>query len=372
MKKQPSLLIVDDNPENLTVLGNILGKKERKLIFAQNGAAALNVVKNKKPTLILLDIMMPNMDGFEVCRQLKQDTELADIPVIFLTAKTEREDVITGLKMGAVDYVTKPFNSEELLTRVNTHLELQTTKQQLQETIAAKQEALATKDKLFSIIAHDLGNLFSSLLGFSSILAEKEDMTLSVTEKKEYSQDVLQLVERGYSLLKNLLQWSRAQTGRLQVNPIAINLPNLLLQNIQLQTKTAKAKNIKLFSDIDEEAITMFADENISNTVIRNLLSNAIKFTPSSGEVRISSKRVAENLIEISVSDTGVGIKPKMLQKLFKIDTSHTEGTAGEIGNGLGLILCQELIGKCGGTIGVESEEGKGSRFYLRLPMTDQ
>lgn len=370
MKKQLTILIVDDNPENLSVLGNILGKNGHNLIFAQNGVVALNVAKKRKPTLILLDIMMPNMDGFEVCRQLKQNVTLAEIPVIFLTAKTEKEDVITGLKLGAVDYVTKPFNQEELLARVNTHLELQTAKEELRAAFIAKKEALATKDKLFSIISHDLSNLFNGLLGISSLLAEKDEVTLSDAEKEEYSQDVLRLASRGYNLLKNLLEWSRSQTGRMQVKPIAINLSNLIQQNIQLLEENAKAKNINLYAHLDEDALSVFADLNMFDTVIRNLLSNAVKFTPPSGEIQIFSKKVANNLIEISVSDTGIGIKAEDIDKLFRIDVTHTTpGTAKEVGNGLGLILCQEFTEKCGGTLGVESEEGKGSRFYIRLPI---
>jgi DNA-binding response OmpR family regulator len=144
-KQQLDILIVDDNPENLSVLGNILGKKNHNLIFAQNGVVALKIVKNRKPSLILLDIMMPNMDGFEVCRQLKQDAILAEIPVIFLTAKTETEDVVAGLKLGAVDYVTKPFNQEELLARVNTHLELKMAKEELRAAFIAKKRSVGDK-----------------------------------------------------------------------------------------------------------------------------------------------------------------------------------------------------------------------------------
>ncbi|RKZ87384.1 MAG: hypothetical protein DRR19_13705 [Candidatus Parabeggiatoa sp. nov. 1] len=135
MKRKPTILIVDDNPGNLAVLGSIVTENGYIPGFATNGAIALASVKKKRPDLILLDVMMPEMDGFEVCRQLKQDATLADIPIIFLTAKTEKEDVIAGLSLGAVDYVTKPFNKSELLSRVNTHLELQATKEELRNTL---------------------------------------------------------------------------------------------------------------------------------------------------------------------------------------------------------------------------------------------
>ncbi|MDM8559347.1 response regulator [Candidatus Parabeggiatoa sp. HSG14] len=142
MKKKQSVLIVDDNPENLAVLGSIVAENGYIPSFATGGTTALASIKKKRPDLILLDVMMPDIDGFEVCQQIKQDAKLAEIPIIFLTAKTEKEDVIAGLELGAVDYVTKPFNKSELLTRINTHIELQTIKNELKEALIAKENAL--------------------------------------------------------------------------------------------------------------------------------------------------------------------------------------------------------------------------------------
>jgi signal transduction histidine kinase len=362
MNKKPTVLIVDNNPENLGILGDMVAGNGYIPGFAPDGITALAAIKKKHPDLVLLDVMMPDMDGFEVCRRLKQDATLADIPVIFLTAKTEKDDVIAGLELGAVDYITKPFNKKELITRVNTHLELQAAKEELRE-------ALATKDKLFSIIAHDLGNLFNGLLGFSSIVAGKTAKRISDSKKEEYNQYILQMVEKGSNLLKNLLYWSKAQMGSFKINPETINLQRLVHQNIELLEEKAKVKNLNLFFHIDEDAPSVFADVNMLDTVIRNLLSNAVKFTPSRGKIEVSSKNIGNNFIEISVSDTGVGIKAEDLEKLFKIDVAYTTlGTAQEEGNGLGLILCQEFVEQNGGTLGVESEVGKGSRFYVRMP----
>ncbi|MDM8559225.1 response regulator [Candidatus Parabeggiatoa sp. HSG14] len=199
MKRKQTILLVDDNPKNLGILGTVLAESEHGLYFAKNGALALDIAKNKHPDLILLDIMMPDMDGFEVCRRLKQAPLLAEIPIIFLTAKTEKEDVIAGLELGAVDYVTKPFNKKELLTRVNTHLELQATREKLKEALIAKENALkqlakqnkelysknaklelltqelaeAQKDKLFKLnksYERFVPRMFLSLLGKKSII----------------------------------------------------------------------------------------------------------------------------------------------------------------------------------------------------------
>ncbi|MDM8557811.1 hybrid sensor histidine kinase/response regulator [Candidatus Parabeggiatoa sp. HSG14] len=360
MMKQPVVLIVDDNPENLSLLADLLDKNGCDTILAQDGAMALESIKNEHPNLILLDIMMPGMDGFEVCRRLKQDILSANIPIIFLTAKQEKSEVIAGLKLGAVDYITKPFNQEELLVRVNTHLELQAAKEKLQE-------ALVTKDKLFSIIGHDLGNLFFILQGLAEILVTKGTQ-MDAKEREKDLQMLMQSANNGYDLLTNLLNWSKSQTGRLQSNPTTLTLQDLIYRNLELQYNTADRKEINIFANIGEN-ISVFADKNMLNTVFRNLISNAIKFTQKSGTIRITAEPIEDNVVEISITDTGIGIKSEDINKMFRVNVAHTYGTASEKGNGLGLVLCKELIEKCNGTIGVESEVGVGSRFYVCLPI---
>jgi len=155
----------------------------------------LEAIKKKRPDLILLDIIMPGIDGFETCRRLKQDATLANIPVIFLTAKTEKEEVIAGLELGAVDYVTKPFNEKELLTRVNTHLELQMVKEKLRDSIA-------TRDKLFSIISHDLNGILGGMQSIAQLLTNKKTLP-DVETRENWLQMLLQAATQGYDLLKS-------------------------------------------------------------------------------------------------------------------------------------------------------------------------
>ncbi len=361
--KKSLVLIVDDMPENCKLLGNLLKEHGYNPAVAQNGQRALDFVKNKKPDLILLDVMMPELDGFEVCKRLKQDVSTKDIPIIFLTAKVEKNDVIQGLELGAVDYVEKPFNEMELITRVNTHLALKITRDKLHETVEALEEANATKDKFFSIISHDLGNIFSGLIGLSDLLSNPKQ------GEKEFLMNMLQQsTQRGYNLLKNLLEWSQLQTGKIKPRASVLYFHEYIDSNIMLLANQAENKNITLVSSVDN-TLAVFADANMINTVIRNLLSNAIKFTPENGRVEISGKREAE-FIEISVSDTGVGIREQDIGKLFQVDVSHsTTGTADEQGTGLGLILCKDFVESNGGTIWVESELGKGSKFYFSLPI---
>ena len=178
----------------------------------------------------------------------------------------------------------------------------------------------------------------------------------------------MQAAGNGYDLLTNLLNWSRSQTGRLQINPTIIILRYLMVQNVESQYNKANCKKVEIVADVDEN-LSVFADINLLNIVFSNLISNAIKFTKASGTIRVTAKQIDGNLVEISVSDTGIGIKPENLDKLFQVNIATTYGTDNEKGNGLGLVLCKEFIEKCGGTIGVESEMGVGSRFYVRLPI---
>jgi signal transduction histidine kinase len=360
------ILLVDDNLQNLKVLGNMLQETGYPLLFAKNGIQALESVKNRKPDLILLDIMMPDLDGFEICRQLKQNVQTSDIPIIFLTARIESEDIIKGFELGAVDYVTKPFNHKELISRVKTHLELKASREELAHKIAELNQANTTKEKLLSIISHDLVNLFNSLINLSTLLTEYEKQ-LSTKQKHQYLLMISQSSNQGYHLLKNLLDWLRNQMGTLKITPTTVSLKPLVERNIEFLNSQAKHKNISLGSTINSKAIVI-ADPNMLDTVIRNLLANAIKFTPNNGKVKISAQKQAA-IMEISVIDTGVGIKPDDLQRIFQNSHHTTIGTGNEKGTGIGLNLCKEFVEKNAGTIGVESEEGKGSRFYVQLPL---
>ena len=380
MNKEQVILIVDDNPDNLALVGNILNKSNYRLLFAQSGVHALKAIYDNPPDLILLDVMMPDLDGFAVCKQLKQEVKFVDIPIIFLTAKAEKDNVIAGLELGAVDYITKPFNSKELITRVATHLELKMAKENLQQRVvelsAAKVElahkveelkqANFTKDKFFSIISHDLMNPFSGLIGFASLLVDK-NRALTDQQRDECIDHIFQLSKQGLNLLTNLLDWSRSQTGRMEVTPMALNLKSIVDGNIKLLHNQVATKQIQIQTTIDSNQ-TVFADERMLNTIIRNLLSNAIKFTPDSGEIMVSVQE-NDNFVEILIADTGIGMTTEILDKLFRIDVSHTtKGTHGEKGTGLGLILCKEFIEKNHGTITVTSEKGKGSQFHVCFP----
>ncbi|MGM0406928.1 MAG: PAS domain S-box protein [Bacteroidota bacterium] len=227
-------------------------------------------------------------------------------------------------------------------------------------------ELNATKDKFFSIIAHDLKNPFNDLIGFTQLLASNINK-YDKDKIEQFVQIIHQSSKLAYGLLENLLEWSRTQTGTLKYRPDIIDLRRIVKDNIELMHSNAQNKDIKITSEIVKNT-TVFADKNMIHTVIRNLISNAIKYTNNGGYVRLTGKPLKQ-FIEIKVEDNGVGIDSENVQKLFRIDESYTTpGTQREKGTGLGLILCKEFIEKNGGEIKINSRPGKGTTFSFTLP----
>lgn len=376
----PLILIVDDVIENLKLLLNICQMEGYRVAVASNGKQAIETAIGKHPDLILLDIQMPEMDGFEVCEILKGTKSTKSIPVLFLTAKNETEDIVKGLDLGAVDFITKPFYKRELMARIKTHLELKFSREKIEENskellelngqLKESQKKLlemnATKDKFFSIIAHDLKNPFNALLNLSDFSYENfED--LDSDSIKENLQMMVQASNQGYSLLENLLEWSRSQTNRIQFNPQISNLNELIVNAFDTVQSQANAKNIALLSQIEGENL-LYVDVNMINTVLRNLLSNGIKFTPINGYITVNAIDLGSYL-QINVCDTGVGISPEIIETLFHTESMQsTHGTNNESGTGLGLILCKEFVERHKGKIWAESQIDIGSQFKFTLP----
>jgi two-component system, sensor histidine kinase and response regulator len=365
-EENPKILIIDDIASNIQVVANLLKKNNYNISYAQSGKAGIEKANQTNFDLILLDIMMPEMDGFEVCHHIKKNKKTKDIPIIFLTAKTTEDSLKKGFEAGAVDFITKPFKSDELLARVNTHIQLKTVREILSATNIELQNANASKDKLLSIIAHDLRNPFSVLITFSKLLIDSLD-DFSKEDILNYLKTFYHTSKQGYNLLDNLLNWSKSQTGKIEVNTVVINLREIVEENVTLLYSQAQAKKIEMNNHVPENLMAA-ADLNMVLTVVRNLLSNAIKFTNEGGKIEIHGKS-GNNHVEISVEDTGVGISPEDLEKIFRIDIKHsTSGTANERGSGLGLVLCKEFIEKNFGLLKASSEIGKGSRFWFTLP----
>lgn len=356
--KGSAILIIDDNPTNLNVLFDYLNKYEFKISVAPDANFALRTLEEELPDLILLDILMPEIDGYELCRKLKAEKRTADIPVIFISALSEMANKLEGFEAGGVDYITKPFQKEEVLARVAAHLTIGKQKQQLKQLNA-------NKDKFFSIISHDLKGPVSTLVSFSEMMVDQFE-ELSQDELKEYSGDIHDSIKQVYALLENLLQWATVQTKRIEVTPQAFVINDLMQEIASLLFATARNKKIKLIVP-EKDPLLVYADKHMMHTVLRNLVNNAIKFTPEEGEITIDMEELKDT-VEVAVIDTGIGMDEETRAKLFRIDVHHsTVGTNEETGTGLGLIVCKEFVEKNGGEINVDSEVGVGSTFRFTI-----
>ena len=383
-----SILVIDDNSLNLQLMSSLLRTNGYKPVIANSGANALKYLEQKTPDLILLDIMMPEMDGFEVIKRLKEDASYAEIPVIFLTAKSDVTDVVNGFRLGAVDFITKPFRSEEVLARIKTQLSLKQAlidleqknktllklNQQIEnarlklEQQAKQLENLdAQKNRFFSILAHDLRNPFSGFVGMTKILAEnRQDMEDS--QQEEFIQILDQTAVKVNKLLENLLKWAQLQMGSLEYDKTQFAIREIAAECIDLKQEATDQKRILVLNEIDPRCLVN-ADVQMTTTILRNLISNAIKFTKKDGVIKLDSMRLPDGKLHISVRDNGIGMPKEMLSKLFQLNEKVSRpGTEGEESTGLGLLLCKALAEKQGGELWAESEEGEGSVFNFTLP----
>ena len=367
----PKILIVDDNPANIRVAAKILKQKKYNISYAQSGKEALQKAGSFNFDTILLDIMMPGMDGYEVCEKLKSSTATRQVPVIFLTAKTEPENVVKAFGVGGADYVTKPFNSQELLSRVETQVRLKKTLEKLEKANTSLREANNTKDKMFSIISHDLlgpiGNIKESL----EVIVNGE-VTMDEKNMQSFIHSMWVSIGSSYTLLENLLLWARNQQGKMGYKPKKLNLTLVVKGAFNLLAGVAGQKSIGLNYNLRDRQM-VFGDKNAIKTIIRNLVSNAIKFTNKNGLITIGAKEVENGFLQVSVTDTGIGMDRKIKENLFKKFKNEPRwGTNGERGVGLGLVITREFVERHGGSIWVISEEGKGSAFYFTLPFVGE
>jgi len=366
--EEAKILLVDDSVQNLRLLGNMLREKSYQIALAQNGKEGLQLAAKILPDLILLDIMMPELDGYEVCKQLKEDENTRHIPVIFLTAKTSNNDIVNGFQIGGVDYITKPFNKEELFMRIKTHLELKQAHDKISRQAESLRELNATKDKMFSVISHDLRAPLGGIKSMLDLMYEDQS-----AEKKISPQSLNSLknaADQTYNLLENLLYWSRSQRGKLVNNPEMINIYELVVENMELLQTMSENKKLEVKNQVDTQA-EAWADRNMVKTVLRNLIINAIKFTREKGQITITSD-YKDGLLEVSVGDNGVGIQKQNLEKILNMKEYYTTfGTKREKGSGLGLNLCIDFIRRNNGELYIDSDYGKGSTFTFTLAVKE-
>ncbi|MBS7319719.1 hybrid sensor histidine kinase/response regulator [Prevotella sp. P3-120] len=361
------ILIVDDVTSNVLLLKILLTNEKFQICTASNGHQCVEVARSEHPDLILLDVMMPELNGFDTAVILKKDPLTADIPIIFLTALNSPSDLVHGFQVGAHDFLTKPFNKEELIMRVMHQISLVAAKRYIIEQNEKLKRIISNRDKMYSVIAHDLRSPMASI---RMVL----NLCVNVVTPDMVGEEIFGLLDKAnreseetHDLLDNLLKWTKSQTGRLEVAYQNLELDDIVPGVVDIFTMIAEMKKIKLQYIPSEEHLKVRADNDMMKTVVRNFISNAIKFTPEGKGIEVYYKKSGE-FAKISVRDHGVGIAPERIDTLFhKGETTY--GTGGEEGSGLGLQLCADFARKNGGDVMVESTLGEGSTFSFLVPL---
>ncbi|KGK86591.1 hybrid sensor histidine kinase/response regulator [Clostridium sp. HMP27] len=392
------IMIVDDTLLNLKLLTDLLSEHGYQVRPVSSGVKALKSVAIEKPDLIILDVIMPEMDGYEVCRQLKLDEHSRDIPVIFISALDEAANKVIGFKAGGVDYITKPFQKEEVLIRVETHLslsrlqrQLQARNVQLEEEIAqrkrAEEELLKAheerrrlddlmehdrvKTEFFANISHELRTpinvIFSSLQLYESNLRGCLDRNI-YSNCHKYINIMKQNCYRLLRLTNNLIDITKIDVGYFEIYKTNVNIINLI-EDITLSVADyIESKGLSIIFDTDIEEKIIACDPDKIERIILNLLSNAVKFTEPGGEIMVSIENSVENIC-IRVKDTGRGIPEEKLNLIFErfvqVDKSLTRDHEG---SGIGLSIVKALVELHGGAIYANSQIGHGTEIIIYLP----
>jgi len=363
---RPSILIVDDTLANLQLLVKMLSELGYMVRPVQSGRMALMAVKAEHPDLILLDINMPEMNGYEVCEQLKADEKTRDIPVVFLSAMHETMDKVKAFSIGGVDYITKPFELKEVEARIETHLKIREQKRRLQENYDKLKELETLRDNLIHMIVHDMRTPLMGISGYLELLQMIEGGKLFSEEGYRYIKHAKTSAKELIEMVNALLDINRMEAGELKLNIIRCELRAIVREIID--SFESLLRKHKLSLKLPAEPVDVACDQQLITRVIENLLYNAIKFAPENSQISIGVAP-KNGTACISVQDNGPGIPPEYREKIFdKFGQVETRERGQKYSTGLGLTFCKMVVEAHGGHIGVDSEVGKGSTFWFVLP----
>ena len=368
-RNEYKILIVDDISSNVLLLKVLLVKEQYNVITASSGREALTLIEQEKPDLLLLDVMMPEMSGYEVAQHMKMNAEMKEIPIIFLTALNSTVDIVNGFQVGGNDFISKPFKKEELTIRIDHQLSLIAAKRIIIRQTEELRKIICGRDKLYSVIAHDLRSPMGAIkMVFNMLILNLPPETIG-QNMFEMLEMANRTTEEVFSLLDNLLKWTKSQIGKLNVVYQDFEITEVLEGIIGIVSMVGKLKHIRISQDECYELADVHADIDMTKTVMRNLLSNAVKFSHEGGEVLVSIRKENDMAI-ISVKDSGCGMSEEDQKKLLNESTHFsTFGTNKEEGSGLGLLLCKDFVEKNGGTLWFESQKGVGSTFSFSIPL---
>ena len=360
-----SILVVDDTPANLQVLVGMLKERGHRVRPVLEGRLALRAAKAEVPDLVLLDINMPDMNGFEVCEQLKADPKLADTPVIFISGNNETADKVRAFSVGGVDYVTKPFHMAEVEARVATHLELRRKRRELQESYEALRRLESLRDSLVHMVVHDLRSPLAAISACLEVIkwdAEEQ-------HRRELASDVetaLHATRTIIRLVNSVLDVSKMEGTEMRLQFAPSDIAAVARESVDELESLVGTR--LLVRDWPDEPVMALVDRDVVARVMQNLLGNALKFTPSAGSITVAVE-ANDDMVRVAVSDTGPGIPREYRERVFeKFGQVEAASHGQKFSTGLGLTFCRLAVEAHGGRIGVDSEVGHGSTFWFVLP----
>jgi len=358
------ILVVDDQPANIQVVGSALGKLGHEIIPASDGTTALRRLALRTPDLILLDLLMPEMDGCEVCRRVRAKAEWEDIPVIFLSAADDKELIVRAFEAGGIDYITKPFNQAELVSRVRTQLSWKFTRDQLKQLAE-------DKDELLGILAHDLKNHLGGMQMSAQLLSERLGRRADADARStQLADNIQQTSGQLLSFVKEFLA-NAAADHRVALNPIVVSFSDAAATAVQQYEEAARRKHLKIKTELPTAGTSVLADPTTLDQALHNLLSNALKFSPPGKTIFI---RVRSELgrVDCRIEDQGPGFTDEDKARMFlRYVRLSARPTGGEPSTGLGLSIVQKLVRAMKGDLICESTPGQGAAFTIRLPAVE-
>jgi two-component system sensor histidine kinase/response regulator len=354
------LLVVDDQESNIQVIGAALGRLGFEILPAAGGEQAFRRLAVRRPDLILLDLLMPDMDGFEVCRRIRENKDWAEIPIIFLSSADDKGLIVRALEGGGVDYITKPFNQAELVTRVRTHLALKRARDDLKQLAE-------DRDELLGILTHDLKNHLGGMDMSAQLLRDRTE-AMADPKLRLMAENISHSSSQMLIFVKEFLANASADHGlNLQTEPV--NLSDAAARAVQQHQEAAQHKQLVLKLVLPTNGSLVQADGPALNQVLDNLLSNAIKFSPAGKQIRVTVCPPGSRHVECQVQDEGPGFSQDDRARMFRrYGRLSARPTGGEPSTGLGLSIVKKLVLAMQGELTCESTPGNGATLAFRLP----
>lgn len=365
-----TILIVDDNQTNIILLQAILKRAKYNTVSATNGTDALRIMQEMHPDLVLLDIMMPEMDGYEVARRKDEIEDIQSIPFLFVTALSDTNSMVKGFKAGCSDFITKPFNTEEILIRIHHQIINVENRRIINSKNEELKSLIRNRDKLYAVVAHDLRSPLGTIKSVLDILDENLNSEIIGFELYDLLHATTESADELFGLLENLLFWTRTQMGKLIFQPKEIKITDAVTDAIKATSSMSNIHRIDISYSDNTGNATVLADKNMITTVFRNILANAIKFSDEDSSIEIETK-IVDNQLSCSITDHGCGMDDEVKQALQQQISITTTGKHQEEGTGLGLTLCREFIRAHNGNLSFESEMNVGTTFTFTIPLSN-